>query len=1147
MTITMRTTKVVYLPDGTQTQFSVPFPVFDEGDVECLQVDGLTETLLTAFTVFDDHVTFSTPPTAGKPLVVRRRTARVQESDYPVAGRFPADVVERDFDRLTAMVQELDEQIDRAVLAPSDGSIDPGAMFGVLTAVVDDAQGYANAAAASAGAAAGSADNAGAEAAQASADAAQAANHAADAKYWAQRAEGVSNNGPASPDLIGGVKPGAALSVQSDGTLDLNAGPGLTIDPTANSVGVDASAIASGTLSIDHGGTGASTPAGALESLGLTAWQADMEGSNSQRLRNAVLSGRTKDGYPAYLVGHEFLDMQHENGVYNTKRGTVSASTEYSTAYTATKPLRNQVVYQSEGWLTAKTVPSGWWQYDFADGAHVLSGMFLCPRDNQPTFYPKTWALQGWNTAIGMWENIYAEAEDRQLRGASNNLMQYGRMYWFADNIKAYDRIRLNITANWGGTYLSLGVIRFYEAVLPGMHKYDVALYASEAQPFAATIACGLSPVSNRTVDKAVWLTTPVVFDGTMLTELTRNYMYLVPATAEGSLPANLDCTKAVPLPGQAAYLYTDTRKLHYGTVHDISAECLGLLQSRYTVAGAAKAESNMGSMDYPVNNANVQISLTEQPRGAISSYYFPGSPSGWISPGASLLTTFPAKNAHPYSNEMTVEVDFKWTGPADTTADGNYCIFDNGEYTNRGWRLVYRNRRKCLTLHLGTSKTNAPVYHVPFNANDDNWHTVSVSMHNECVYIHVDGVCLGAYNNVPIGNPNYRYWMLGRIIASNDWPWYGYLNNFRLTLGTALYKAADYTVTPTFYKTYIPHKTLWYDAAAGVVKEWQADTRTWLDTPMLPIGHVDTDRREHLLTDQPLGTYLNNHTKYVDPAGYLTDSSHNTNRTPASLFNFGDSGVNAYVSGNDATVAHYAQWRLDKPMTFDRMQLLGPSAGFSWTSYPCKFSLSGSVDGATWTTLIDRTAFVDDGGFLSDSEFTVPNVYDAVSYKTFTYDNPTAYQYYRLDFPAKADVTWYKDYGYTCTRAILSMRGSKPQVLSVSSYCIGSVFSIGPIFAAVNNEIEIPLPFANVAFDAGGFVDEENDYQVKRRFIGQSSNYYSEGNVWCGETIYQTPESVIIQTANSFLSIDTARHNTTSISNTSINANIYIVAKKRY
>lgn len=313
----------------------------------------------------------------------------MQESDYPVAGRFPADVVERDFDRLTAMVQELDEQIDRAVLAPSDGSIDPGAMFGVLTAVVDDAQGYANAAAASAGAAAGSADNAGAEAAQASADAGTGGQPRRRCQILGAARRRRQQQRPGKPGSYWRRQAGAALSVQSDGTLDLNAGPGLTIDPTANSVGVDASAIASGTLSIDHGGTGASTPAGALESLGLTAWQADMEGSNSQRLRNAVLSGRTKDGYPAYLVGHEFLDMQHENGVYNTKRGTVSASTEYSTAYTATKPLRNQVVYQSEGWLTAKTVPSGWWQYDFADGAHVLSGMFLCPRDNQPTFLPQ--------------------------------------------------------------------------------------------------------------------------------------------------------------------------------------------------------------------------------------------------------------------------------------------------------------------------------------------------------------------------------------------------------------------------------------------------------------------------------------------------------------------------------------------------------------------------------------------------------------------------------------------------------------------------------------------------------------------------------------------------------------------------------------
>lgn len=193
MTITMRTTKIVYLPDGTQTQFSVTFPVFDEGDVECIQVDGLTETLLTGFTVSDitvgnGYVTFSTPPAAGKSLVVRRRTARVQESDYPVAGRFPADIVERDFDRLTAMVQELDEQMDRAVLAPSDGRVDPGDLFDELTANVGKAQAYANAADASASTAQTAAAAAVTEAtaqATAAASSATAAAHSADAAYAA--------------------------------------------------------------------------------------------------------------------------------------------------------------------------------------------------------------------------------------------------------------------------------------------------------------------------------------------------------------------------------------------------------------------------------------------------------------------------------------------------------------------------------------------------------------------------------------------------------------------------------------------------------------------------------------------------------------------------------------------------------------------------------------------------------------------------------------------------------------------------------------------------------------------------------------------------------------------------------------------------
>jgi hypothetical protein len=128
MTLSSKVTKVVYEADGATASWPVPFPVFDAGDVECIHVAGGAETVLTGFTVSgmadnNIYVVFAAPPPAGT-LVVRRGTDRVQESDYPVAGRFPAKTVERDHDRIVAMIQEIDETFSRAVLfdaAQSEG------------------------------------------------------------------------------------------------------------------------------------------------------------------------------------------------------------------------------------------------------------------------------------------------------------------------------------------------------------------------------------------------------------------------------------------------------------------------------------------------------------------------------------------------------------------------------------------------------------------------------------------------------------------------------------------------------------------------------------------------------------------------------------------------------------------------------------------------------------------------------------------------------------------------------------------------------------------------------------------------------------------------------------------------------------------
>ena len=229
--------------------------------------------------------------------------------------------------------------------------------------------------------------------------------------------------------------------------MNVNPSASIYVDKEDNALKTDMEHPGKGILAVAHGGTGSGTARGALENLGLAAWQKGMESSNPQRLRNVILSGREKDGYPAYLVGQEFIDMQHEDGVYISKRGTVSASGEYGTAYRATRPLRNQLVYQTQGWLTPNTVTGGQWEYAFADRAHVLTGLYLQNRDNEPQCFPRKWQLQGWNESSGLWEDIYRRDNDQALRGSSDNLKDNGRMYWFTENTGACASISKATTA----------------------------------------------------------------------------------------------------------------------------------------------------------------------------------------------------------------------------------------------------------------------------------------------------------------------------------------------------------------------------------------------------------------------------------------------------------------------------------------------------------------------------------------------------------------------------------------------------------------------------------------------------------------------------------------------------------------------------
>jgi hypothetical protein len=72
----------------------------------------------------------------------------VQESDYPTAGRFPAKVLERDLDRIVAMIQEIDEVLSRAVLvdAAKDEAPTANEILAALRDSIEQAAGFAQAA-----------------------------------------------------------------------------------------------------------------------------------------------------------------------------------------------------------------------------------------------------------------------------------------------------------------------------------------------------------------------------------------------------------------------------------------------------------------------------------------------------------------------------------------------------------------------------------------------------------------------------------------------------------------------------------------------------------------------------------------------------------------------------------------------------------------------------------------------------------------------------------------------------------------------------------------------------------------------------------------------------------------------------------------
>jgi len=131
MTVSSTTLKNSASGNGSTTAFAYNFKVFaaSELKVYIVAADG-TETLRTegsgstnyAVTGIGDEgggtVTFVTAPASGETVVALRDTALTQSTDYLENDSFPANSHEAALDKITHIVQELDEENERSLRAP---------------------------------------------------------------------------------------------------------------------------------------------------------------------------------------------------------------------------------------------------------------------------------------------------------------------------------------------------------------------------------------------------------------------------------------------------------------------------------------------------------------------------------------------------------------------------------------------------------------------------------------------------------------------------------------------------------------------------------------------------------------------------------------------------------------------------------------------------------------------------------------------------------------------------------------------------------------------------------------------------------------------------------------------------------------------
>ncbi|MFD2235791.1 hypothetical protein, partial [Phaeospirillum tilakii] len=167
MTLSTTTSSVSYVGNGVTTTFDFGFEI-PAGALVVTLTETDAVTILDASTYSatglgssaGGSVTLKTAPTPSQTVTLRRVLAPTQSVALVTGAAIYADVLEAALDRAAMVDQQLQEQIDRAVLVPVGSEVDPGAYLTTCSTAAASAAASAGTATAAATGAAASASTA---------------------------------------------------------------------------------------------------------------------------------------------------------------------------------------------------------------------------------------------------------------------------------------------------------------------------------------------------------------------------------------------------------------------------------------------------------------------------------------------------------------------------------------------------------------------------------------------------------------------------------------------------------------------------------------------------------------------------------------------------------------------------------------------------------------------------------------------------------------------------------------------------------------------------------------------------------------------------------------------------------------------------